>query len=181
MRLVAHDPCVKQPTAAVPLLSLPKLLEAADVGSVHVVSTPEGVGLLGRAEFHRMKRGAYLINTSWGGVVDHEALLEALWHEWLEGVALDVYDPESPDVAGELFTCPNVLATPHVAGYARETPAAIFLAAAENVLLALSGEVPPMLRNPDAAQNWRRLRRRPLLAQPPVAGSGTRSGGSPSC
>lgn len=178
VRLVAHDPYVERSTVDVPLLPLPELLETADVASVHVVSTPETKGMLGRAELRRMKREAYLINTSRGGVVDHEALLDMLRQGRFAGVALDVFDPEPPDVSGELFTYPRVIATPHVAGYARETLAAICLAAAENVLAALSGDLPPMLRNPEAVDSWRRLRRRPLLgadvARSREAGSGTR-------
>lgn len=166
VRLVAHDPHVEQSTVEVPLLPLPELLETADIVSVHAVSTPETEGLLGSGELRRMKQEAYLINTSRGTVVDHEALLDVLRDGRLAGVALDVFHPEPPDVAGELFACRRVLATPHVAGYARETLAAICLAAAKNVLAALSGGLPPMLRNPEATDNWRRARRRPVLTEP---------------
>jgi (S)-sulfolactate dehydrogenase len=93
------------------------LLREADVVSLHVPLTKETRGLFGRERIRAMKKGAVLINTARGAVVDGAALVEALSNGHLGGAAVDVYDSE-PLPAGSVFAkpLPNLLLTPHIAG-----------------------------------------------------------------
>jgi len=148
------DPAVAM-AAGVKLVSLRDLLAQADVVSVHVTATPETRGMIGRQQLAWMKPTAYIVNTSRGDVLDEEALFEALSAGRLAGAALDVFQREPPDVTHPLFSLPNVIATPHVAGFSREVLLAIAEAGAENVLAALRGEVPPYVKNPEVLPQWR--------------------------
>ncbi|MCX8204865.1 MAG: hydroxyacid dehydrogenase, partial [Candidatus Nezhaarchaeota archaeon] len=99
MRVVAYDPYVSSEYAkqlGVELLSLDEVLASADFLSIHVPLTPETRGMIGRREIAKMKRGAFIINTSRGEVVDEEALYEALRAGKLAGAGLDVYSKEPP-------------------------------------------------------------------------------------
>ena len=104
--------------------SLNELLSCSDFVSLHVPQTPETRGLISRSKIRRMKKGAFLINTSRGQVVDLEALREALRSGHLGGAAIDVY-PNEPVENGKNFTtclqnCENVILTPHIGGSTRE-------------------------------------------------------------
>jgi (S)-sulfolactate dehydrogenase len=93
------------------------LLSESDIVTLHVPLTPETRGLFDRGRIQAMKKGAILINTARGGVVDSLALIDALTSGHLGGAAVDVFDVE-PLPAGSVFarTIPNLLLTPHVAG-----------------------------------------------------------------
>jgi len=94
---------------------LPSLLAEADVVSLHVPLTPETRHLLGATELARMRRGAVLVNTSRGGLVDEAALVDALRDGHLGGAGLDVRAEEPPRDAAALAAFPTVVLTPHVA------------------------------------------------------------------
>jgi (S)-sulfolactate dehydrogenase len=98
-------------------VELDELLAASDIVSLHVPLTKETRGLLGRERIMSMKKGARLINTARGGIVDDAALIEALKSGHLGGAAIDVFDPE-PLPAGSVYENPppTLLLTPHVAG-----------------------------------------------------------------
>ena len=118
--------------------SLPALLEAADVVTLHVPETPETRGMIGAAELSRMKPGAQLINASRGTVVDIEALAAALRSQHLAGAAVDVF-PHEPKTAEEEFVSPlrgmdNVLLTPHVGGSTAEAQQNIGVEVAEKLI-----------------------------------------------
>ncbi len=155
---VAFDPYCDPEAASeagVKLLSLRDLLEQADVVTVHVTATAQSRGMIGREQLAWMKPTARLVNTSRGDVLDEEALFEALSAGRLAGAALDVFQKEPPDATHPLFSLPNVIATPHVAGFSREVLLAIAAAGAENVLAALRGEVPRYVKNPEVLPQWR--------------------------
>jgi len=124
------------------LISLDRLLVSSDVVSLHVPLTPETTHLIDRKSLARMKRSAYLINTSRGPVVDEEALAWALQNHLLAGAALDVYERE-PAVHPDLLQLENVLLVPHLGSATTETRTAMADLAAENVLAVLAGR-PPM-------------------------------------
>jgi len=125
MRVVYYDTVPKLPHGnAVAAASLPDLLGAADVVSLHVPETPETVGLIGAAEVAAMRRGAILINNARGRVVDLDAVAEGLRSGQLLGTAVDVF-PEEPKRNGERFVSPlqglpNVILTPHIGGSTEE-------------------------------------------------------------
>lgn len=108
--------------------------------------TPETRGVVGRRVLKAMKPTAYLVNVGRGAVVDEEALYEALTKGWIAGAALDVWwsyppDPNAPSRLG-VHKLPNVIATPHKAGWTRESRKRCMEFAAENVARYLKGERP---------------------------------------
>lgn len=120
---------------------LNRLLERADILSLHCPLTERTRGLIGAAQFARMKPGALLINTARGPVVDQPALVAALQHGPLAGAGLDTFAEEPVDPANPLFALPNVLVTPHVAAATTEAVARMGTIAASNIISYLRGEV----------------------------------------
>ncbi|HEY7286800.1 MAG TPA: D-glycerate dehydrogenase [Vicinamibacterales bacterium] len=122
-------------------MSLDRLLVTSDVLSLHVPLTPETTHLIDKKALARMKRTAYLINTSRGPVIDEEALAWALQHHLLAGAALDVYEKE-PQIHPDLRSLENVLLVPHLGSATTETRTAMADLAAENVIAVLAGKPP---------------------------------------
>jgi len=121
--------------------SIDRVLNTSDVVSLHVPLTEETRHLIDKRAIARMKRSAYLINTSRGPVVDEEALAWALKQHLLAGAALDVYEQE-PRVHPDLLTLDNVLLLPHIASATTETRTAMADLAVGNALAVLSGRPP---------------------------------------
>jgi glyoxylate reductase len=122
-------------------MSLDRLLLTSDILSLHVPLTPETRHLIDKKALTRMKRSAYLINTSRGPVIDEAALAWALQHHLLAGAALDVYENE-PAIHPDLLPLENVLLVPHLGSGTTETRTAMADLAAENVLAVLAGRAP---------------------------------------
>ena len=122
-------------------LSLDRLLNTSDVVSLHVPLTPETRHLIDKKALARMKRSAYLINTSRGPVVDEAALAWALQQHLIAGAALDVYENE-PAIHPALLPLENVLLVPHLGSGTTETRTAMADLAAGNVVEVLSGRAP---------------------------------------
>jgi D-3-phosphoglycerate dehydrogenase len=123
MDVIAYDPVLSQTRAkqlGVQLAELENVLERADVVSLHAPITEKTRRLLNRERLALMKPSAVVINTARGGLVDYDALCEALREGRLAGAALDVFDPEplAPDAA--LRTADNVILTPHLAASTQE-------------------------------------------------------------
>lgn len=121
--------------------SLDKLLAQSDVVSIHVPLKDDTRHLLDQAAFPRMKRSAYLVNTSRGPVVDEAALVWALKNRVIAGAALDVYEQE-PQIQQELLSMENVVLAPHLGSATTETRTAMADLAVRNALAVLSGEPP---------------------------------------
>jgi glyoxylate reductase len=120
-------------------LPLDHLLATSDVISLHCPLTPETRHLIDQKAFTKMKRTAYLINTSRGPVVDEAALAWALKQRLIAGAALDVYEKE-PEVHPDLLGLENVMLIPHIASATTETRTAMANLAVSNVLAVLNGE-----------------------------------------
>ena len=138
-------------------VGLVELLERSDVVSLHVPATPETRHMIGRQAFQRMKPSAILVNTARGSVVHEADLVEALDAHQIAGACLDVYEEEPLSQASRLRDFPNVILTPHTAGYPdgvklHERRCAFF---AGNLQRAWRGELPENLLNPDAWTGWR--------------------------
>ena len=116
-----------------------RLLAEADVVSLHLRLSPQSQGLIGPREFGLMKPGALFVNVSRGGLVDEEALVEALRSGHLAGAGLDVFDPEPPLPDNPLLACPNVVLSPHVADMTPEGADLLNEGAVENVIAFLQG------------------------------------------
>jgi glyoxylate reductase len=122
-------------------MTLDRLLATSDVVSLHVPLLPETRHLIDRKSLAKMKRSAYLINTSRGPVVDEAALAWGLKERLIAGAALDVYE-EEPKVHSDLLALENVMLIPHLASATTETRTAMADLAASNVLAVLSGRPP---------------------------------------
>lgn len=119
----AYDPYVEESVfvekGVKRALSLDELLVKSDIISLHVVLSKETENMISEEAISKIKRGAYLINTSRGKVVDQKALYQALVSGQLGGVALDVYNTEPP-TDQDLLSLENVICTPHIGGNTKE-------------------------------------------------------------
>ena len=115
------------------------LLAASDIVSIHTPLTGETRHLINRDTLARMKRGAYLINTARGPIVEEAALCDALQSGQLRGAGLDVYEDE-PRVSARLAALPNVVVLPHIGSATEETRTAMARIAATEVARCLRGE-----------------------------------------
>jgi len=115
--IIAFDPYPDSAFAnqnAIPMLSLDQLLAQADFVSLHLPLTTDTRELVNDAFIGKMKKGAYLINTARGELVNEVALLRALQSGHLRGAALDALIKEPPEPGYPLLALPNVIATPHL-------------------------------------------------------------------
>ena len=119
-------------------LSLDRLLVSSDIVSLHVPLTDETRHLIDRKALTRMRRSAYLINTTRGPVVDEAALAWALRERLIAGAALDVYERE-PEVHPDLMGIDRVVLAPHLGSATTETRLAMANLAVDNVIAVLSG------------------------------------------
>ncbi len=120
MTVIAYDPYVSsQDMADVLLVSLDELLARADYISLHLPKTAETTNLLGAAQFAKMKDGVRIINCARGGIVDEEALYQALVSGKVAGAALDVFAEEPPS-DWKLVKLDNVICSPHIGASTRE-------------------------------------------------------------
>jgi D-3-phosphoglycerate dehydrogenase / 2-oxoglutarate reductase len=145
LRVVAHDPYVAQPVlaaAGVEGVSFDRLLEISDFVSIHAPLLPATRGLFGADVFRKMKRGACLINTARGPLVDEEALVAALESGQLAGAALDVVAVEPLPKDCRLIGRDNVILTPHTDFYSVEALNELQTKCAADVARVLSGEPP---------------------------------------
>ena len=121
---------------------LDELLARADAVSLHAPLTEHTRHLIGAEQIRLMKSGAYLVNTSRGGLVDSAALLRALNEGEIAGAALDVLETEPPEAGDPLVTHERVLITPHAAWYSEESMETLKSEVAREVVRVLSGERP---------------------------------------
>jgi D-3-phosphoglycerate dehydrogenase len=149
-RILAYDPYV--PADHWPdipherLASLDDMWPRADVITPHVPLTAETKGIVGREGIARMKPTAIVVNAARGGVVDEQALYDALKAGKIFGAGLDVFVAEPPSSRDPLLGLPNVVATPHNGGGTLETQAKSSIAVAETLLAVLDGNIPTQNR-----------------------------------
>jgi len=133
MSVIGYDPIMKAESglpAGVKLASLDDVITKSDFITLHVPLTPETKNLFDTATFARMKKGSYLINCARGGIVNEEAVLEALKSGQLAGAALDVFGKEPPEPA-PLFAHENLIASPHLGASTREAQEKVAIELAE--------------------------------------------------
>ena len=140
MRIAYHNPSARS-VAGYESMSFDQLLATSDVISIHVPLSADTRHLIDRTALSRMKRSAYLINTSRGPVVDEDALAWALREGIIKGAGLDVYE-EEPRIHPGLLALENVVLVPHMASATAETRAAMYDLVARNVISVLSGKPP---------------------------------------
>ena len=132
---------------------LGELLAQADYVTIHAPLTPETDKLIDVKALRQMKPNAFLINTSRGGLIDEDALVQALTEGWIAGAALDVLTQEPPPPDHPLLTMDNVLVTPHTAFYSEAAIAELAFKGAEHVAQVFRGEVPTNVVNPAVLSN----------------------------
>jgi glyoxylate reductase len=141
---------------------LERLLAESDFVTLHIPFNPETRHFIGARELALMKRGAILVNTARGGVVDQDALVDSLRSGHLGGAALDVTDPEPLPTSHPLFSFDNVVITPHIGSASSATRARMAEMAAANIAAVLRGDAPPNAVN------------RPPSPRLPLTGQGDR-------
>jgi (S)-sulfolactate dehydrogenase len=142
MRVLAFDEALGADAAAyaaagVEPLPLDALVASADVISLHVPLTDATRGLFDATRIAAMKRGAVLVNTARGGIVDEAAVAAALRSGHLGGAALDVFEVEPLGASNAFAGCPNLLLTPHIAGVSADSNVRVSALIADKVAEAL--------------------------------------------
>ncbi len=154
MKVVAHDPFVAPERARqinVELLELLELVRVADFLTLHVVKTPETLGMIGKELLAEAKSNLRIVNVSRGGVIDEDALADAIRDGRIGGAAIDVFATE-PTTSSPLFELPQVVVTPHLGASTAEAQDKAGDTIAEQVGLALAGEFVPFAVNVSAAE-----------------------------
>lgn len=148
MNIIYHSRTPKNDFSDARFVSLEELLKTSDIVSLHTPLTPETHHLIGQTELNKMKKTAYLINTTRGPIVDEKALVQALKNKSLAGAGLDVYEQEPLLTAG-LVELDNVVLLPHLGSATIETRTQMAILAAENAIAILKGERPKGIANPE--------------------------------
>jgi D-3-phosphoglycerate dehydrogenase len=133
MRVIGHDPVLASDAvlpAGVEVVPFADLIERSDFLTLHVPMTKETKNLFDGPLLAKMKKGAYLVNAARGGIVNEEALLEALKSGQLAGAALDVFGKEPPDPS-PLFEHENLIAIPHLGASTKEAQEKVAVELAE--------------------------------------------------
>jgi len=154
MRLVAYDPFVSEDRArqlSVELLPLEQLMARSDFITLHLAKTPETAGLIDAAMLARAKPSLRVINVARGGIIDEQALADAIAAGTVAGAAIDVFATE-PCTDSPLFALPQVVVTPHLGASTAEAQDKAGDTIADMVELALAGDFVPYAVNVSAAK-----------------------------
>lgn len=148
-QVMVYDPFVRAETVPDPVRvvdDLDELFRASSVVTLHARLTRETQGLASRARIDAMPVGSYIVNSARGGLLDYDAVADAVDSGHLAGAALDVFPTEPADFTHRLFALlrsgANVVATPHIAGASRQTAARAAAGVAEELRRFISGEPP---------------------------------------
>lgn len=145
VEVIAYDPYITAARAqqlGVQTVSLDELLERSDFITIHMPKTPETTGMIGAEQLAKMKPSAYVVNVARGGLIDEEALHDALVAGTIAGAGLDVFVQEPPRES-PLLALPNVVVTPHLGASTDEAQEKAGVSVAKSVRLALAGELVP--------------------------------------
>jgi D-3-phosphoglycerate dehydrogenase len=144
-KIIAYDPYVPKEVfekANVQSVGFDYLLKESDIISIHVLLTEETRHMIGEQEFKKMKKSAFIVNTSRGAVIDENALIKALKEKTIAGAALDVFEKEPLSKDSPLLQMDNVILTPHIAWYSEEAMLDQKRKTALNVKYVLTGRPP---------------------------------------
>lgn len=143
LSIAAYDPLLPEDAPAWKALGarrceLDELLGLADIVTLHLPLVPDTRGVFGRERLARIKRGALLVNTARGGIVDEAALASLVKSGHLAGAAVDVFEREPLPAGSPLAGLPNVILTPHIAGVTQESNVRVSGMVAERVGMSLA-------------------------------------------
>lgn len=155
--LLASDPYVRPDAAveSVSLVSLDELLSSSHIVSLHTAVTSANVGMVNDDFLFKMKKGALLINTARGELIDEAALLRALEKNHLAGAALDCFCKEPPVANHPLLQMPQVITTPHMGAHTDEAMNVMGRMSLDACLAVLRGERPAHIVNPEVYEQQR--------------------------
>lgn len=145
VRLIAYDPYVKEEeirNAGVEPVSLETLLSSSDIVTLHLSLTNETKNLINDGRLKLMKKGAFLVNTSRGGIIDEPALVNALRSGIISGAALDVFEQEPLRRDSPLYKLDNVILSPHMANFTIEALSRMDMMNAKDLELFFKGHRP---------------------------------------
>lgn len=153
VNLLGYDPYADRKVVEAAEITLvdrmEEILAGADFISVHVPLTDQTRGMIGEREFKQMKKSSFLVDVSRGGVVDQDALYQALQTGMIKGAALDVFEQEPPQADHPLFKVDNILLSPHNAALTDEALVAMATQAAQGIVDCLAGKRPLYVVNPE--------------------------------
>ena len=149
LHVIAHTPSANPYDTGCRMVSFEELLTTSDFISLHLPLDDSIRHQFSAEEFRKMKSSANLINTSRGPLIDHDALHEAIATNQIAGVALDVFDPEPPDLSQPLYRDERVIVTPHAAFLSEESLIALRTTATQQIADVLNGKKPSNLVNPE--------------------------------
>ncbi|MFN8053168.1 MAG: phosphoglycerate dehydrogenase [Acidimicrobiales bacterium] len=167
MKLVAYDPFVSEDAArrmSVELLTLDELITRADFVTLHLAKTPETIGLIGKDLLAKAKPNLRVVNVARGGIVDEQALADAIRAGQVAGAAIDVFDKE-PCLDSPLFELDEVVVTPHLGASTVEAQDKAGDTIADMVELALAGDFVPFAVNVSAGEVSETVRPYQALAE----------------
>lgn len=161
LEIIAYDPYLTDDTMTtlglfpkellVKLVDFTTLLKESDFITIHMPVTKQTLKMIGEEELSLMKKTAYVINTARGGIIDENALLQAIQHGRIAGAALDVFEREPLDPKHPLLKFDNVIVTPHIAWCTHESLRRVNTIVAREVTKILKGQMPNLryLANPE--------------------------------
>ncbi|MCW3140104.1 MAG: phosphoglycerate dehydrogenase [Methanophagales archaeon] len=143
MRVVAYDPFISQEKAGelgVSLMGFSEVLSISDFITIHTPLMKDTYHLIGKDEFEKMKEGVRIINCARGGIIDENALVEAIKSGKVAGAALDVFEQEPPPMDSDLLKLDSVIVTPHLGASTEEAQRAAAIVIADEVIRALENK-----------------------------------------
>ncbi len=149
MKILATDPKVRYFPDWVENVSLEDLLRRSDFVTLHVPLYDSTKGMIGYEELKLMKRSAFLINTSRGGVVNERDLVKAVEEGEISGAALDVFE-EEPPYDSPVFSCEKIVTTPHIGSHTHEAVFRMGMSVAKSIVEFFNGSIPEGIVNPEA-------------------------------
>lgn len=158
MKIIIYDPFIDPELVKdfdVRTVSLDRLLQTADVVSIHCVLTPETENLIGANELRKMKQTAFLIDVSRGAIIDEKAFITALKEKQIAGAGLDVFAQEPLGSNHPFLELDNVILTPHLAWYTKEAYERLEKETLLRALEILEGKIPRNVKNPKVLEKIR--------------------------
>ena len=151
MNIIAYDPLI-QPGGNiddVEITTFQDVLQRSEFITVHTPLTPETEGMIGAKELAMMKKGSIIVNCARGGIIQEEALAEALKSGHLAGAGLDVLEPAPPAEDHPLLQIEHIIITPHTAFFSQASTIELERRTAQEVVRVLNGQKPENLINPE--------------------------------
>ena len=156
MNIIAYDPLI-EPGHSIPMcsgnsveiVSFEEVLQRSNFITVHTPLTPETEGMIGPDELAMMMPGSIIVNCARGGIIEEQALADALNSGHLAGAGLDVVEPAPPPNDHPLLSAKNIIITPHTAFFSQASTIELERRTAEEALRVLNGNQPENLINPD--------------------------------